>query len=323
MTDNKLKHVYGVAKKMVEIGKINNLTESELKELFILGFLHDIGYEFTDNRKHNAVGGEMLIGSNYKYWQEVYYHGIFNSPYKSLYLDILNAADLMIDKYGHDVGFDKRLEDIKSRYGKDSTQYQNCIRIVNDLKISGRIIIPDNSERKTMIISAFPGCGKTYLYDNQDKYNYKILDSDSSRYEKHEGWELEYVNHICENIGKYDFIFIAQYPKVLEILNIKNIPFTIVAPDNSKELSEKERQLIKQQWFGRFLLRDNSHIKDFKTWIEKLSINYDNWTSYEQLTKYNPAECILLKENEYLSDRVEYLYSKKEQAQNILIRKRK
>ena len=174
---------------------------------------------------------------------------------------------------------------------------------------------------KTMIISAFPGCGKTYIYENQEKYNYKVLDSDSSKFEKNTHWETLYVDHICDNIGKYDFIFIAQYPKVLELLHLRNVPFIIVAPDNSSLLSNKERQLIKQQWFGRFLLRNNSHIKDLTEWIEQLKSNYDDWTSYEHLTMYNPSECILLKEDEYLSDKIDYLYAKKEQLQKIKILK--
>ena len=111
-----------------------SLSEIELQELFLLGYLHDIGYEFATNENHNSIGGNLLKESNYKYWQEVYYHGIPNSEYKSLYLDILNTADMMIDKYGNDVGFDKRLEDIKKRYGEDSIQYVNCFKIVNELK---------------------------------------------------------------------------------------------------------------------------------------------------------------------------------------------
>lgn len=163
-----------------------------------------------------------------------------------------------------------------------------------------------------MIISAFPGCGKTYIYKNQKEYNYQVLDSDSSKFEKHDGWELEYVEYIKSNIGKYDFIFIAQYPSVLEILKDNNIDFIVVAPDNSSTLSDKERQLIKQQWFGRFLLRDNSHIKDLEQWIKNLSENYDIWTSYEHLTKHDPIKCILLKENQYISDVIKTLYEEKE-----------
>jgi len=134
MDNDRLKHNYAVANKMIELGKEKSLSEIELQELFLLGYLHDIGYEFGTNENHNSIGGNLLKESNYKYWQEVYYHGIPNSEYKSLYLDILNTADMMIDKYGNDVGFDKRLEDIKSRYGEDSIQYVNCFKIVNELK---------------------------------------------------------------------------------------------------------------------------------------------------------------------------------------------
>lgn len=168
----------------------------------------------------------------------------------------------------------------------------------------------------TLIISAFPGCGKTYIYNNQDKFGYKVMDSDSSTFAKHENWEEEYVKHIESNLGKYDFIFIAQYPKVLELLYRDNVPFVVVAPDNRKELSEEERMLIKQQWFGRFILRDNSHIKDLNRWLELLKNNYDSWTSVESLSKNHPDEIILLKENEYLLNKMDYLYALKE---NMLI----
>ena len=134
MDDNRIKHCYAVAKKMVELGKEKDLSEEQLKELFVLGYLHDIGYQFGTNENHNIIGGNILKDSNYKYWEEVYYHGISDSKYKSIYLNILNKADMMIDKYGNDVGFDKRLEDIKSRYGEDSIQYVNCFKIVNELK---------------------------------------------------------------------------------------------------------------------------------------------------------------------------------------------
>ena len=134
MDNDRLKHSYAVANKMIELGKEKSLSEIELQELFLLGYLHDIGYEFGTNENHNSIGGNLLKESNYKYWQEVYYHGIPNSEYKSLYLDILNTADMMIDKYGNDVGFDKRLEDIKNRYGVDSIQYINCVKIINQLR---------------------------------------------------------------------------------------------------------------------------------------------------------------------------------------------
>lgn len=132
---DRLNHSYAVANKMVETGKKMKLKDEELKALFVLGFNHDIGYEYTENGKgHNKVGGEILKESGFKYWKEVYYHGELTNEYSSLYLDILNYADMQIDKFGADVGFDKRLEDIKGRYGEESIVYKRCINMVKYLK---------------------------------------------------------------------------------------------------------------------------------------------------------------------------------------------
>ena len=119
---------------MIEIGKQYNLSGFELQELFVLGLNHDIGYEFGNNSNHNIIGGKLLKENNYKYQQEVYYHGQIECEYKSLYLDILNKADMQIDKYGNDVGYDKRLEDIKMRYGENSQVYIQCQNLINKLK---------------------------------------------------------------------------------------------------------------------------------------------------------------------------------------------
>ena len=100
-----------------------NLKDTELQDLFVLGFNHDIGYEYGNNSTHEYIGGEILKRNNYKYWKEIYYHGDTNTKYTSLFLTILNKADMQIDRNGNDVGYDKRLEDIKSRYGENSTTY--------------------------------------------------------------------------------------------------------------------------------------------------------------------------------------------------------
>ena len=132
MDFDRLKHSLAVARKMVEIGNNNNLNDEQLEELFVLGLNHDIGYEFASEiLEHNIVGGNILKKNNYKYWQEVYYHGNPYTTYNSLYLDILNQADIQIDKYGNDVGYKKRLEDIANRYGVNSIQYINAYKIVS------------------------------------------------------------------------------------------------------------------------------------------------------------------------------------------------
>ena len=130
---DRMKHSLAVANKMVEIGKEDHLSDKKLEELFLLGLVHDIGYRFGDNDNHSQVGGEILKKNGYLYWAEVFYHGQPDCEYTSYYLDILNLADNMIDRYGNDVGFDNRAKDIKSRYGENSIQYQNCIKIINKL----------------------------------------------------------------------------------------------------------------------------------------------------------------------------------------------
>ena len=55
MDNDRLKHSCAVANKMIELGKKKNLSEIELQELFLLGYLHDIGYEFGTNENHNVL----------------------------------------------------------------------------------------------------------------------------------------------------------------------------------------------------------------------------------------------------------------------------
>ena len=131
---DRLNHSFAVANKMVEIGKKCCLNKEELEDLCILGLNHDIGYEFCSNTiEHNIVWEEILKNNNYKYCKEVYYHGNPNTDYNSLYLKILNMADMQIDRYGNDVWYKNRLDDIKFRYGEESNQYKNARMVINKL----------------------------------------------------------------------------------------------------------------------------------------------------------------------------------------------
>lgn len=173
--------------------------------------------------------------------------------------------------------------------------------------------------KKTSLISAFPACGKTYLVDNQETLTfgnnkkYSFVDSESSQYEKYSGWEKKYVDDIMKKVGTVDFIFISQHEEVLKELKNRNIPFIAVCPcGDEKYLPASQIKLIKQQWFGRMLLRDNGHIKNIDNWLNLLINNYDTWTTYEHITKYNPMSFYFLDQNQYLSDIITELYQKKE-----------
>lgn len=105
--------------------------------------------------------------------------------------------------------------------------------------------------KKTLIVSVFAGCGKTWLTQHQEQYGYMICDSDSSSYEKVNGWETYYVADILEKAksGQYDFVFVCQTESVIDEMDRQGILYVIVEPDNiiwnDSELPErtKERQL--------------------------------------------------------------------------------
>ena len=142
MDKDRLIHSLAVARKMVEIATSYDLTQEEINNCFIIGFNHDIGYEFTHNGiNHNIIGGELLRESGFIFWREVYYHGIVTNEYSSLYLDILNQADMQVDKYGNDIGYDGRLKDIEDRYGSDSKVYKSCFELIIELKEKNKLLL--------------------------------------------------------------------------------------------------------------------------------------------------------------------------------------
>ncbi|MBR3676769.1 MAG: HD domain-containing protein [Alphaproteobacteria bacterium] len=129
--DNRYKHIRGVAELMAEIAP-----SGREKEMFLLGMLHDIGYLYQP-KDHNFFGGNLLKEQGYKYWQEVYWHGVPDAEYTSLELNLLNSADMQVNAYGERVSYKERLDDIASRYGADSSQYLLAEKMVKYLESKG------------------------------------------------------------------------------------------------------------------------------------------------------------------------------------------
>lgn len=127
----------------------------------------------------------------------------------------------------------------------------------------------------TMIISAFPGCGKTYFYENfKDKFKGGILDSDSSEFSwikdkdgnntnvRNPDFPNNYIQHIKDNSGKVDIIFVSSHEVVRNTLRENNIKYILVYPDKS----------LKEEWIERFKNRgDNDKFINF------ISSNWDNF----------------------------------------------
>ena len=137
ISQDRKQHIWAVAEFLKKYALSQKMSQKEIEDLYTLGLLHDIGYEFLEEKdyeKHEIYGGKLLKQQGYKYWKEVYYHGDPEVSYNSDYLTILNQADMQIDKYGNDVGYDNRLDDIKNRYGKESEVYNKCAKLIEKLK---------------------------------------------------------------------------------------------------------------------------------------------------------------------------------------------
>lgn len=136
MTNDRLKHSFSVAKKMKEIvqekTKIYNFSPDEA---FILGILHDIGYEFCKRQEEHAHrGGEVLKEQGYKFWKEIYFHGVPQEEYSSAELWLLNYVDMITSPNGEYISIQARIEDIEIRYGKDSLQVEEARKLATMLE---------------------------------------------------------------------------------------------------------------------------------------------------------------------------------------------
>lgn len=136
ITIGRLKHMLRVAEKMKQAVESNpNICDASADEVFLLGYLHDVGYSLVDRQEdHAQAGGKLLITQGYKFWKEVFYHGVPECEYKSSELSILNWADMTVNQSGKDVSILERLEDIKKRYGENSVQYSKAVQLSKEIQ---------------------------------------------------------------------------------------------------------------------------------------------------------------------------------------------
>ena len=166
----------------------------------------------------------------------------------------------------------------------------------------------------TRIYSIFPACGKTWLYEHQEDYDLKILDSDSSYFswvwecpeddergmyspnarktkERNPSFPQNYIDHIKCKIesGKYDCIFVSSHAAVREALDAAGIDFTIVYPENC----------CKAEWVGRCFIREQNG--ESGCGAKVMYYNFDKWVKECFECGINHKE-IVLDPTEYLSE---------------------
>lgn len=130
-----------------------------------------------------------------------------------------------------------------------------------------------NDEKKTVVISAFPACGKSYMYNNFNGKPYTMLDSDSSKFswiyengiktdKRNPNFIEDYINHIKENIGKVDVIFVSTHSDVRKALRDNGIRYLLVHPS----ISMKDEMLRRMKERGndeKFIEFQKEHYEEF------------------------------------------------------------
>lgn len=134
----------------------------------------------------------------------------------------------------------------------------------------------------TFVISAFPGCGKTYCYNNYQS-DFSMLDSDSSNFswikdsngnntkERNPDFPNNYIKHIKKNIGKVDFIFVSSHEVVRKTLADHGIKVIIVYPNKN----------LKSEWLRRFKERGSN-----EGFIKFISDNWDRFIDEIESEEY-------------------------------------
>lgn len=135
--------------------------------------------------------------------------------------------------------------------------------------------------KKTSLISAFPGTGKSHFFKNSDL---KVLDSDSSKFDK-SNFPTNYISHIKENLGKADIILISSHLDVRNALVENGLNFTLVYPDKN----------LKEEYLERYKNRGSD-----EKFIKLLNDNWNNWIS--ELEEQTGCNHIILKSGQYISD---------------------
>ena len=144
---------------------------------------------------------------------------------------------------------------------------------------------------QTKIIAGFPGVGKSF-YHNLHKNT--TLDSDSSKF----SWIIEdgmkirnplfpynYIQHIKENIGKCETIFVSTHIDVRNALRDNCLFFYLLYPDIKR----------KEEFIRRFKDRGSD-----QSFIDLVSDNWNIWVN--ECMDFNYDGCIHIRMDEDIVD---------------------
>lgn len=135
---SRYRHCYSVGKKMYAYAKEKlGCDEQNCREMFVLGNLHDIGYELEEDVFGHDYIMANIMGNTYPYSNEIRYHSCLQETYDSPAMQLLYFCDMTVDGMGNWCTFDERLEDLAARYGIESEIYLKSLEIANYLRELG------------------------------------------------------------------------------------------------------------------------------------------------------------------------------------------
>ena len=125
--------------------------------------------------------------------------------------------------------------------------------------------------KNTIIISGFPGIGKSYLTKVFKDTHLIVQDSDSSNFSwlspgvRNPDFPNNYIQHIKNSIGIADYILVSSHESVRSKLAEEHIEYILVYPDKSS-YDEYINRYIQRHSDETFI---NNIMKTFETFVDQ------------------------------------------------------
>ena len=125
-----------------------------------------------------------------------------------------------------------------------------------------------------ILISSFPGCGKTYLMNTHGS-KAKMLDATTLMGEGQDG-EYDYnlwVDNIMDEVDDYDIVFVPVAERLLEVLNNRKIDYDIFYPSKDRRKEFLENMVRKRALRNDIMMLD----REFDKIVDRIdAIESDN-----------------------------------------------